>query len=57
MCVCVCILAIVESLAGFEGRATDSVNVNRILLLYNKLVETLRAKDFKNLNFAKEVCV
>lgn len=55
MCVCV-ISAIVESLAGFESRTTDSVNVNHISLLYNMLVETLQATDFENIDFAREVC-
>ena len=50
------IVAIVESLVGSVDRATDSVNVNRISVLYTRLVESLQTLDVVNFDFATQVC-
>ena len=51
------LLAVVDSLIGSENRSTDSVNVNRISVLYDMLVESIQNINFFNLDFARQVCV
>jgi len=48
-------IAIVKSLAGYPGKVTDSVNLNRIPVLYNKMVASLKNFDFANTDFIKQV--
>ena len=49
------LLAIVDSLIGSENRSTDSINVNRISVLYDMMVESIEDIDFFSLDFARQV--
>ena len=49
------LLAVVDSLIGSENRSTDSVNVNRISVLYYMMVESIQTTNFLNLDFARQV--
>ena len=46
-----------KSLVGSADRTTDSVNVNRISMLYNELVQSLQSINFADLSFITQVCI
>ena len=44
-----------DSLIGSENRSTDTINVNRISVLYDMMVESIEDTDFFSLDFARQV--
>ena len=52
-----CIVAIVNGMIGSAGKATKAVDINRIPILYDRIIASLKRFDFVNFDFIKQVCV
>jgi len=48
-------VAIVKSMTGSPDKVTSSIDINRIPVLYDRIVASLKRYDFANFDFLKQV--